>query len=123
MENVVRRLFAIQFCLALPFSVCFPQSFNVLIRHGMVYDGIGSAPTMTDVALDADTIAAVGPLRNAHGHIEIDATGLAVAPGFVNMLSHCEESLIADGRSQGDIRQGVTLEVLGESSMGPVTDT
>jgi N-acyl-D-amino-acid deacylase len=93
---------------------------DVLIRGGTVYDGSGSAPFVGDVAIRGDFIASVGPSR-LRADLELDATGLAVAPGFVNMLSWATESLIADGRSQSDIRQGVTLEVFGEGmSMGPL---
>ncbi len=93
---------------------------DVLIRDGMVCDGSGGEPYRGCVAIDGDVIAAVGRLEGARGRAEIDAGGLAVAPGFINMLSWANESLIHDGRSQSDIRQGVTLEVLGEgSSMGP----
>jgi N-acyl-D-amino-acid deacylase len=89
----------------------------------MIYDGSGSAPFIGDVAIKGDKIAAVGGIGEARGKIEIDATGKAVAPGFINMLSWATESLIVDGRSQSDIRQGVTLEVMGESiSMGPVSE-
>src|SRR5262249_31658432 len=74
-----------------------------------------------DVAVNNDRIVALGTLKNAHGKTEIDAGGLAVAPGFINMLSWANESLIEDGRSQSDIRQGVTLEIMGEGgSMGPL---
>jgi N-acyl-D-amino-acid deacylase len=100
-----------------------PIVHDVVIRHGLLVDGTGGAPRAGDLALDGDKITAVGDLGDAHGRREIDAAGLAVAPGFINMLSHSEESLIEDGRSQGEIREGVTLEVLGESSMGPLTDT
>jgi N-acyl-D-aspartate/D-glutamate deacylase len=72
--------------------------------------------------VSGDRIAAVGPLADWHGREELDAAGLAVAPGFVNMLSWATESLLADGRAQSDVRQGVTLEVMGEGfSMGPLT--
>jgi N-acyl-D-amino-acid deacylase len=98
-----------------------PQ-YDVVIRHGTVYDGTGGAPVVEDVAISGDKIAARGDLGSARGRDEVDATGLAVAPGFINMLSHSETSLIADGRSQGDLRQGVTLEVFGESSMGPLSE-
>ena len=85
-------------------------------------DGSGKASYIGDVGINADTIAAIGKL-NAKGNLEIDATGLVVAPGFINMLSWAVESLIEDGKSQGDIRQGVTLEVFGEGwSMGPLND-
>src|SRR5437899_3038656 len=98
-----------------------PQ-YDIVIRHGTVYDGGGAAPAAADVAINGDKIAAIGDLSMARGRAEIDAAGLAVAPGFINMLSHSETSLLADGRSQGAIRQGVTLEVFGESSMGPLNE-
>ncbi len=98
--------------------------YDVIIRGGTVYDGGGSAPFVGDIALNADTIAAVSsaPIFGI-GRVEIDATGLAVAPGFINMLSWATESLIEDGASQSDIRQGVTLEIFGEGwSMGPLNE-
>ena len=99
------------------------EMFDVLIRNGAIYDGSGAAPAMGNVAIKGDRIAAVGQIKDATAKIEIDAKGLAVAPGFINMLSWANESLIADGRSQGDIRQGVTLEILGEGeSMGPLNE-
>src|SRR5262245_5897546 len=95
--------------------------YDIVIRNGMLYDGSGQASVLGDLAIDADTIVAIGPLPNARGRSEIDARGLAVAPGFINMLSWANQSLIEDGRSQSDIRQGVTLEVMGEGeSMGPL---
>ena len=98
-------------------------SYDVLIRHGMLYDGSGDPPRIGDVGINGDTIAAIGDLGDAHGKQEIDAQGFAVAPGFVNMLSWANEALIVDGRSQSDIRQGVTLEVMGEGeSMGPLNE-
>ena len=97
--------------------------YDIAIRNGILYDGSGSAPLVGDVAIQGDAIAAVGSWGDERGRTEIDATGLAVAPGFINMLSWSTESLIADGCSQGDIRQGVTLEVMGEGeSMGPLND-
>lgn len=97
------------------------MTYDLILRHGTVYDGSGNAPFIGDVAIRQDTIAAAGELGDARGRREIDATGLAVAPGFINMLSWAPESLLHDGRSQGDIRQGVTLEVMGEAeSMGPL---
>jgi N-acyl-D-amino-acid deacylase len=100
-----------------------PQTFDVLIKNGQIIDGSGQPSYVGDIAINADTIAAIGNLKNAKGRQEIDATGLVVAPGFINMLSWATESLIEDGKSQSDIRQGVTLEVFGEGwSMGPVTD-
>ena len=95
---------------------------DVVIRGGAILDGRGGEPYTGDVAIDGDAIAAVGRVPGRGGS-EIDARGLAVAPGFVNMLSWATESLIEDGRSQSDIRQGVTLEVFGEGwSMGPLTE-
>ncbi len=98
------------------------SAYDAVVRGGTVYDGSGAPPIRADVAIDGDAIAAVGRVSE-RGRTEIDATGLAVAPGFINMLSWATESLIADGRSQSDIRQGVTLEVFGEGhSMGPLND-
>jgi N-acyl-D-amino-acid deacylase len=100
-----------------------PPSFDVLIRGGTVYDGEGGAPRKADVGIVGDRITAVGPLAKAEARTVVDATGLAVAPGFINVLSWSTESLIADGRSQGEIRQGVTTQIFGEgSSMGPYTE-
>src|SRR4051812_6643671 len=103
-------------------SCATAPEYDVVIRHGTVYDGTGAAGRAADVAISGDHIAAVGPLGGARGRSEIDASGLAVAPGFVDMLNHPETALIADGRSQSGIRQGVTLSVFGESSMGPLSD-
>jgi N-acyl-D-amino-acid deacylase len=99
-----------------------PAAFDVLIRGGTVYDGTGAPGRRADVGLRGDRIEAVGDLSGATAATIVDATGLAVAPGFINMLSWSTDSLIADGRSQGEIRQGVTTEIMGEgSSMGPLT--
>ncbi len=95
--------------------------YDVLISGGMIYDGSGSAPFVGDVAIKGDRIAYVGPQARGPASERFDARGKAVAPGFVNMLAHPEESLLADGRALSDLRQGVTLEVLGEDSMGPLT--
>ena len=96
--------------------------FDIVIRGGLIYDGSGEAPYVGDVAISGDTIAAVGDVDGV-GKLEIDAGGLAVAPGFINMLSWATESLILDGSSQSDLRQGVTLEVFGEGwSMGPLNE-
>ena len=97
------------------------DEYDVIIRHGTLYDGTGKPGVHADIALMHDTIAAIGDLQNAKGTTEIDATGLAVAPGFINMLSWADRSLLMDGRSLSDIKQGVTLEVFGEGwSPGPV---
>ncbi len=103
---------------------CTPSAeYDIVLRNGMIYDGSGSIPFSGDVAISADTIAAVGSLDQVKGKQEIDVGGLAVAPGFINMLSWATESLIEDGRSQSDIRQGVTLEVFGEGwSYGPYNE-
>src|SRR5437867_12341685 len=100
-----------------------PGDFDVIIRGGTVYDGTGAAPRQADVAIRGDRIAAIGDLNTARARTIVDAKGLAVAPGFINMLSWSTESLIQDGRSQSEIRQGVTTEIMGEGeSMGPVND-
>jgi len=96
---------------------------DLLIRGGTIYDGRGGPPLEGDVAIVGDSIAALGRLEDWHGRDELDARGKAVTPGFVNMLSWATESLLEDGRAQSDIRQGVTLEVMGEGfSMGPLTE-
>jgi N-acyl-D-amino-acid deacylase len=101
----------------------FAQDFDVLIRNGTVYDGSGSEPRHVDVAIRGDRIAGLGDFSKASAKTIVNATGLAVAPGFINMLSWSNESLIQDGRSQSEIRQGVTTEIMGEGeSMGPVND-
>lgn len=95
--------------------------FDILIKNGTVYDGTGAAPIKADVGIKGDRIVAVGDLKNATARTVIEARGLAVAPGFINMLSWASTSLIADYRSQSEIRQGVTTEIFGEgSSMGPL---
>ena len=95
--------------------------YDVLIAGGTVYDGSGGAPFVGDVALQGDRIAYVGPHTTSPARERVDAHGKAVAPGFINMLAHPEASLLVDGRALSDLRQGVTLEVLGEDSMGPLT--
>src|SRR5688500_7215258 len=100
-----------------------PESFDTIIRGGTVFDGTGRPGVRADVGIRGDRIAAVRDLSAAKAAAELDATGLAVAPGFINMLSWSTESLLVDGRSQGEIRQGVTTQIFGEgSSMGPLTD-
>ena len=97
--------------------------YDVVVRGGTIHDGSGTAPYRGDVAIRGDRIAFVGRRAPGGAAREIDATGLAVAPGFINMLSWATESLLVDGRSQSDIRQGVTLEVFGEGwSEGPLTE-
>jgi N-acyl-D-amino-acid deacylase len=97
------------------------RQHDVVIRGGTLYDGSGGPSLVADIAIDGDTISAIGNVGS--GRLEIEAAGLAVAPGFINMLSWADESLIVDGKGQSDIRQGVTLEVFGEGdSMGPLSE-
>jgi len=106
------------------FSCEQKPDYDIIIRGGTLYDGSGEPAIITDVGISGDRIAAMGDLGQSTSIMEIDATGLAVAPGFINMLSWATESLIEDGRSLGDIKQGVTLEVFGEGwSMGPLNET
>ncbi|MGH8275855.1 MAG: N-acyl-D-amino-acid deacylase family protein, partial [Steroidobacteraceae bacterium] len=97
------------------------SAYDVLIRGGTVYDGSGGAPYVGDVAIRGDRIAYVGPHAPRSGREQIEAQGKAVSPGFINMLAHPEESLLVDGRALSDLSQGVTLEVMGEDSMGPLS--
>src|SRR5438034_2334609 len=99
------------------------EPFDIIIKGGTVYDGTGGEGHVTDVAIRGDRIAGVGDFARASTKKTIDAHGLAVSPGSINMLSWSNESLIQDGRSQGEIRQGVTTEIMGEGdSMGPLND-
>ena len=105
------------------FSCQQKDQYDTIIRNGMIYDGNGGEPFKSDIGINNDTIAFIGDLSDASAKNEANANGKAVAPGFINMLSWATESLIADGRSQSDIRQGVTLEVMGEGwSMGPLNE-
>ena len=120
--RLTRVPFAI--CITLPLAACAaggatPVLHDLVIRGGTIYDGSGGAAQVGDVAIDGDKVASVGPA--ARGRTEIDATGLAVAPGFINTHSWATESLIVDPRGVADLKQGVTLEVMGEGwSMGPL---
>jgi len=117
------RLVLVLAMTALALFSTLAADYDILIRDGKIYDGSGSRPFTGDVGINGKTIAALGLLPAARGKIEINAKGLAVAPGFINMLSWATESLIQDGRSQSDIRQGVTLEIFGEGeSMGPLNE-
>ena len=121
--NATPRILEIVVVCLVTAGCAAPVTHDVVIRGGTVYDGSGNPGVVTDVAIDGDTIAVVGDLSGARGLLEVDAAGLAVAPGFINMLSWAPFSLMHDGRGQSDIRQGVTLEVFGEGwSMGPVND-
>lgn len=100
------------------------QPFDLLIRNGKIYDGLGGSSYLADIGIRADTIAFIGSLKNSVGKKELNAKGLAVSPGFINMLSWAGESLVKDGRSMSDLKQGVTLEVFGEGwSPAPRTRT
>jgi len=96
------------------------NEYDSIIRNGMIYDGSGGDPYKGDIGINADTIAFIGDLSKASAKNEVDAKGNAVAPGFINMMGHSEESLIQDGRGQSDIKQGVTTEIFTEFSMGPL---
>ena len=111
--------------LILLISACTSHTdFDIILKNGTIYDGSGKTPFTGDIGISHDTIAAIGNLEDATGKQIRDLQGLAVAPGFINMLSWANVSLIEDGRSQSDICQGVTLEILGEGrSMGPLNDT
>lgn len=103
---------------------CSTPTYDVIIRRGTVYDGTGEPGTIADIGLKGDSIAAIGDLTREQAQLEIDARGLAVAPGFINMLSWATEVLFHDGRALSDIKQGVTLNLFGEGeSMGPLTDS
>ena len=118
----MRRALLILICLGLT-HVAAASDYDVLIRGGEVYDGTGAAGRVADVGIAGDTIVAIGDLSSRTAAMQINATGLVVAPGFINMLSWATDSLLIDGRSQSNIRQGVTLEVFGEGmSMGPLND-
>jgi len=119
--------FALIFVLAVPFiAPAQPRSksqiFDVIIKGGTVYDGAGRPPMKADVGIKGDRIAAIGNLSRATAPAIIDARGLAVAPGFINMLAHSESSLIADPRSLSELKQGVTTQIFGELSMGPLNE-
>lgn len=121
-RGLIAALVLLFTCQSLIFAQPPAASFDVIIRGGTVYDGTGNASRVADVGVRGDSIAAIGDLSKADAKRTIDAQGHAVAPGFINMLSWATESLLEDGRSQSDIRQGVTLEVFGEGwSMGPLS--
>jgi N-acyl-D-amino-acid deacylase len=120
MRSLALRVLAMSAFLAA--SVSAADAPRTVLRGGTVYDGTGAPGRVADVALRGDRVEAVGTVAALPGDVVVDVKGLAVAPGFVNMLSWSTESLLVDGRSQGEIRQGVTTQVFGEgSSMGPLT--
>jgi N-acyl-D-amino-acid deacylase len=123
----LRKLVTILLLIASPLAAAgqtpTAQSYDIIIKGGAVYDGTGRAPVRADIGIQGDRIAAIGNLKSASAKTIVNAEGMAVAPGFINMLSWSVDSLIADGRSQGEIRQGVTTEIFGEGdSMGPLTE-
>ena len=119
----MRRRYWIFIFTFLVFGCTTQPEYDFVLRGGTIYDGSGSQPVAGDIAIQGDRIAAVGKV-NGRGREEFDVRGLAVAPGFINMLSQTGTALLADGRSQSDIRQGVTLEIMGEGvSGGPLNDT
>ncbi len=121
---MIRAFITSILCLLLTACAPEPASYDLILRGGTIYDGSGEDPFTGDVAIDGDLIAALGDIGDATAMTEIDVQGLAVAPGFINMMCWANESLIEDGRSQSDIRQGVTLEIMGEGfSMGPLSDS
>jgi len=118
-----RAIFCFSLLLAATSVSILAADFDVIIKNGAVYDGSGGEAQHVDLAIRGDRIAGVGDYKNAKAKTVIDARGLAVAPGFINMLSWSTESLIQDGRSQSEIREGVTTEILGEGeSMGPLNE-
>jgi N-acyl-D-amino-acid deacylase len=115
----MRKILLAATCCTILFACKQEVKYDTIIRNGMIYDGNGGEPYKADIAINADTIVVIGDLKNAKSTNETDAKGMAVAPGFINMMGHSEEALIQDGRCQSDIRQGVTTEIFGEFSMGP----
>ena len=95
-------------------------TYDIIIRNAIIYNGNGGVPFKGDIAINADTIAAIGDVQNSKAIDEIDARGMAVAPGFSNMMGHSEETLFQDSRALSDVKQGVTMEVFGESSFAPL---
>jgi N-acyl-D-amino-acid deacylase len=117
------RLLSCSGLLLLLFSCQRPTEYDLIIRNAMIYDGSGNKPYSGSIAVNADTIAAIGNIGRAKGRREVDAQGMALSPGFVNMLSWGTESLLVDPRGLSDLKQGVTLEVFGEGwSMGPLNE-
>ena len=113
----------ISFLMVAVINGAIAADYDVLIRNGSIYDGTGAPPYVADLAINGDRVSAIGQFAPGSANLEIDASGLAVAPGFFNMLSHAHLSLISDGRAMSDVMQGVTFEVLSEISLSPLTDS
>ncbi|UCH11025.1 MAG: D-aminoacylase, partial [Fidelibacterota bacterium] len=121
MNSSFHKCFAI--AIAFVMVSCSRYEYDTIIRQGTIYDSSGEQPYIADLAIKGDRIAAIGDLSAQRGKLEIDAEGMAVSPGFINMLSGARVALIHDGRSLSDIRQGVTLEIISEgTSMGPLNE-
>ncbi len=120
---MMRKFFFLAFLTSSIACVGAAADFDIIVKNGTVYDGTGGEAQHIDLAIRHDRIAGLGDFKTAKAKIIVDASGLAVSPGFINMLSWSNESLIEDGRSQSEIRQGVTTEIMGEGeSMGPVNE-
>jgi len=123
-KPIFMRVSILSIVLMVLFTSCKLQhsKYDKIIHNGIIYDGNGGEPYKGDIGIKGDTIAFIGDLSGVSSQFSIDAKGMAVAPGFINMMGHSEESLIEDGRGQSDIRQGVTTEIFTEFSMGPLND-
>src|SRR5256886_4863106 len=120
---MLRRFFRLVFLTSTIAVAAHAQDFDVIIKGGAVYDGTGGEAQQVDLGIKGDRIAGLGDFSKASAKTIVNANGLVVAPGFINMLSWSTESLIQDGRSQSELREGVTTEIMGEGeSMGPVND-
>ncbi|MBX7169427.1 MAG: D-aminoacylase [Pyrinomonadaceae bacterium] len=119
----MKKIFAFLILLTIFVFTSFAQEFDVIIKNGTIYDGSGGKPFKGDVGIKGDKVTAIGNLSKAKATDVVDANGLAVAPGFINMLSWSTESLIIDPRSMGELKQGITTQIMGEGdSMGPLND-
>ena len=116
----ITQYFVLTICILVLLIGCqTAPDYDIILHNGVIYDGSGGVPYKGDLAILGDQIAALGDLAGASALLEIDVQGMAISPGFINMMCWANETLIEDGRSQSDIRQGVTLEVMGEGhSMG-----
>lgn len=123
MKILILQMIVLAFSVLLG-SACLAQNYDYLLTNGMIYDGGGDEPYRADIGIREQRIVRIGSLQSDTAKVKLDLLGLAVAPGFINMLSWATTTLLVDGRSQGDVRQGVTLEVFGEgSSMGPLNQS